>query len=467
MRKVRHRAGQETLSASTYSDRYFQEEVPKYALAEDSMPSDAAYQIIKDELNLDGNPDLNLASFVTTWMEPEAERLAAETLNRNFIDHDEYPQTEELHLRVITMLARLLHAPADAEPVGTATVGSSEAIMLGLLAHKLAWRNRRKAAGLAYDRPNVVMGADVHTCWEKFCAYFDVEARVVPMSRDRFVLTSEEARPHIDENTVAVGAVVGTTYTGQLDHVADLSALLDELEATHGWDIPIHVDAASGGFVLPFTQPDFAWDFRLGRVRSINVSNHKFGLVYPGMGALLLRDQAFLPSEMVFDITYLGGSMPNCSLNFSRSATPVILQYYNFLRLGRAGYARIMNNALANSRHLGQSLEDTGAFEWISKDCGLPVVAVRLLPGASGRKELVAESLSESLRRRGWIVPAYHLPANATDVGVLRMVVKENLSHDLIDMLVADIRSALDDGRPQVAERHPQVGATRAARVIC
>lgn len=467
MRRLRHRAGQEGLSASTYSNRYFREEVPKYALPEESMSAEVAYRLIRDELNLDGNPDLNLASFVTTWMEPEADRLAAETMNRNFIDHDEYPQTEQLHLRVITMLARLLHAPADAEPVGTATVGSSEAIMLGLLAHKISWRNRRRAAGDPCDRPNVVMGADVHTCWEKFCAYFDVEARVVPMSPDGYVLSADKARPFVDENTVALGAVVGTTYTGQVDDVADLAALLDELQDDRGWDIPIHVDAASGGFVLPFTDPDFAWDFRLERVRSINVSNHKFGLVYPGMGALVFRDQSCLPAEMVFDITYLGGSMPNCSLNFSRSAAPVILQYYNFLRLGRAGYTRIMRNALANAGHLGERLEGTGAFEWISRGCGLPVVAVRLREDRAAHAKTNVESLAEVLRRRGWIVPAYHLPADATDVGVLRMVVKENFSRDLADMLVSDVVSALDGGRPEVGERRPKVGERGAARVIC
>ncbi|MHB1535622.1 MAG: glutamate decarboxylase [Acidimicrobiales bacterium] len=463
MRRVRHHQSDAELTGTSYGSRYFHEPVPKYVLPEKPMPAAAAYQLIHDELNLDGNPDLNLASFVTTWMEPEADRLAAETLNRNFIDHDEYPQTEEIHLRVITMLAHLLHAPSDRQPVGTATVGSSEAIMLGLLAHKLSWRRRRQAASADATRPNVVMGADVHTCWEKFAAYFDVEARVVPMTPDRFTLTAEEARPFIDENTIAVGAVMGTTFTGQLDDVAGLAALLDELQDQHGWDIPIHVDGASGGMVLPFVAPELAWDFRVPRVRSINVSNHKFGLVYPGMGALLFRDETALPEEMVFDITYLGGSMPNCSLNFSRSATPILLQYYNFLRLGRAGYRRIMTDAVSNAERLGSRLEGTGAFEWISRGSGLPVVAVRMKTAAEGgpaREGLNAESLSADLRRRGWIIPAYHLPPDATEVGVLRMVVKENFSRDLADALLADMDDALDHHPPERADH-------RAARVIC
>lgn len=460
MRRVHSHDEHPHLSPPTYGSRWLREPVPAVDLPDDEMPGEAAYQLISDELNLDGNPTLNLASFVTTWMEPHADRLAMATLNRNFIDHDEYPQTERIHGRVITMLARLFNAPGQA--VGTATVGSSEAIMLGLLAHKFSWRRRRRAEGAATDRPNVVMGADVHTCWEKFATYFDVEARVVPMAPGRYTLTPDEARPFIDENTVAVGAVMGTTFTGGLDDVTGLAALLDDLHAEHGWDIPIHVDAASGGFILPFLRPDFAWDFRVPRVRSINVSNHKFGLVYPGMGALLLRDSDALPDELVFDITYLGGSMPNCSLNFSRSATPVILQYYNFLRLGRDGYHRVMANAADNARYLAAALEGTGAFESLSAGSGIPVVALRLKgPDEGGPADLTAEQLADRLRARGWIIPAYHLPANASDIGVLRLVVKENFGRDLADALIADVRSAL--GRPLEAHDEPRP----AARIIC
>lgn len=461
MHRVRTHEHAQALAAPTYGSRWFREAVPTYRLPDGEMPAAAAYQLITDELNLDGNPTLNLASFVTTWMEPEADRLALATLNRNFIDHDEYPQTEKIHSRVITMLGHMLHAPADAQPVGTATVGSSEAIMLGLLAHKLSWRARRRAAGQPADHPNVVMGADVHTCWEKFATYFDVEARVVPMERGRYTLGPEEARPFIDENTIAVGAVMGTTYTGGLDDVTGLAALLDDLQQRHGWDIPIHVDGASGGFILPFVRPDLEWDFRVPRVRSINVSNHKFGLVYPGMGALLFRDSSALPDEMVFNITYLGGSMPNCSLNFSRSAMPIVLQYYNFLRLGREGYRRIMLNALENAGELAARLVGTGVFESLSAESGLPIVAMRLKDASEGGPALRAEDLADDLRRRGWIIPAYHLPANASDVGVLRMVVKENFSRELADDLISDVEVVLgrrDDSGP--SDR-------RAARIIC
>ena len=462
MHRVHHHDADEPLSAPTYGGRWFREDIPAFDLPEREMPAQAAHQLITDELKLDGNPTLNLASFVTTWMEPEADQLALATMNRNFIDHDEYPQTEKIHARVVTMVGRLLHAPDDTQAVGTATVGSSEAIMLALLAHKLSWRRRRQAAGLPSDRPNVVMGADVHTCWEKFGTYFDVEVRVVPMTRGCYTLGPEEARPFIDENTIALGAVMGTTFTGGLDDVQGLAALLDELEERQGWDIPIHVDAASGGFILPFLQPDFAWDFRLPRVRSINVSNHKFGLVYPGLGTLLFRDSSVLPEELVFNITYLGGAMPNCSLNFSRSASPIILQYYNFLRLGRAGYHRIMANSLDNARHLAERLLATGAFESLSAGSGIPVVAMRLRGAEEGGpKDLTAEDLADKLRGKGWIIPAYHLPANATDIGVLRMVVKENFGRELINALLADIDVIL--GRREALDRRRGL----AARIIC
>jgi glutamate decarboxylase len=281
------------------------------------------------------------------------------------------------------------------------------------------------------------------------------------MAADHYTCRADDARPYIDENTIAVGAVLGTTYTGQLDDVVGLNGLLGDLHNEHGWDIPIHVDAASGGMVLPFTQPELPWDFRLPRVRSINVSDHKFGLVYPGMGSLIIRDEQHMPEELIFNITYLGGSMPNFSLNFSRSASPVLLQYYNFLRLGRMGYRRIIANTLTNARYLGEQLIETGAFEWISKGAGLPVVVVRLLPPEKGGPQMSNLELSRALRHRGWIVPAYSLPPNADNIDVLRFVVKENLSRDLADLLVTDIRRALGRDGEQPPER------VAPARLIC
>jgi len=447
------------LTNTTYSSRYFTDEVPDHAIPESSMPARAAYQLIHDELNLDGNPALNLASFVTTWMEPEAQDLATETLNRNFVDQDEYPQTEEIHHRVVSMMGRLFHAPAEGEPCGTATIGSSEAIMLGLLAHKWSWRKRRGDEGA---KPNVVFGADVHTCWEKFTRYFDVEQRVIPLTPDRHVIGPEEVEPLIDENTIAVGAILGTTFTGQIDEIEGIDELLCRVKRERGWDIPIHVDGASGGFIAPFSYPEVKWDFRLEQVRSINVSNHKFGLVYPGMGTVVFRDIDTVPEELVFKINYLGGEMANYSLNFSRASNAVLLQYYNFLRLGREGYRRIVANLMENASVLERELTASGRFELLNDARYLPVVVVRAT-GKGGDIDVFA--LSERLRERGWIVPAYTLPPNAEEVAVLRMVVKENFSRDMAQMLGEDIERALAkmDGKPS-----PQAEAAGARqRRIC
>jgi glutamate decarboxylase len=423
--------------AATYSDRLFSREVPKHSLPETSMPADAAYRLVADELNLDGNPALNLASFVTTWMEPEADRLGAETANRNLIDQQEYPRTQVIHERVVSMVADLFNAPEGA--VGTATEGSSEAIMLALLAHKWRWRERRRADGKPAERPNVVIGADVHTCWEKFTRYFEVEARIAPMEPGHYTLSAADVESRVDENTIAVGCILGTTFTGQIDDIEGIDALLVRLEEEKGWDIPIHVDAASGGFIAPFAYPDLEWDFRRTKVRSINVSNHKFGLVYPGLGTVVFRHKDDLPEELVFDITYLGGNMPNYSLNFSRSATPVLQQYYNFLRLGREGYGRVMANVLDNARYLEERLADDGRFELLTDPRYLPVVVVT----AKDPDALDVHALSAQLAAHGWIVPAYTLPPNAEHVDVLRMVVKENFSRDMAELLAANIDEAL------------------------
>ncbi len=459
IRKVRRGDDAGLLTGTTYGGRYFTDEVPAHEIPAASMPARAAYQLIHDELNLDGNPALNLASFVTTWMEPEAQQLATETLNRNFVDQDEYPQTEEIHHRTISMIGNLFNAPESGEPVGTATIGSSEAIMLGLLAHKWSWRARR---GEVSAKPNVVFGADVHTCWEKFTRYFDVEQRLIPLTPERHVIGPEEVEPLIDENTIAVGAILGTTFTGQIDDIEGIDALLRRVKDEKGWDIPIHVDAASGGFVAPFAYPELKWDFRLEQVRSINVSNHKFGLVYPGMGSVIFRDVETVPEELVFKINYLGGEMANYSLNFSRASNAVLLQYYNFLRLGREGYERIAGNLMENAAKLEATLTAGGRFELLNDARYLPVVVVRPTDSDGG---VDVFELSERLRERGWIVPAYTLPPEAESVAVLRMVVKENFSRDMADMLGADIEAALAkiDGAPS-----PQAAAAGGKqRRIC
>ncbi len=436
--------------ASTYSTRYFAESVPKFVLPERGMPADAVKQLILDELNLDGNPALNTATFVTTWMEPEANDLLLRTSNINFIDFDEYPMTSAVHQRVLNMLARILNAPEEEEAVGTATIGSSEAIMLGLLAHKWTWKKRRLAQGKDAGKPNVIFGADVHSCWEKFALYFDVEMRVVPLNPGNYTIGSADVEPLIDENTIAVGGVVGTTFTGQNDDFAGLNELLLKIKSDRGWDIPIHVDGASGGFVMAFAHPDVAWDFRLEQVRSINVSNHKFGLVYPGMGAVIFRDHSDVPDELVFKINYLGGEMLNYSLNFSRSASQVYLQYYNFLRLGREGYTEIMTNIMDNARYLEERLLDLGKFDLLTDTNYLPVVVLKLKDDS----DYTVFQICEILRERGWVVPAYTLPPNAQHESVMRVVVKENFSRDMAEMFATDVTNAIARLEKTQPKRH-------------
>jgi glutamate decarboxylase len=429
---------EETISP-TYAGRSFSHDIPKYRLPKEGIPPAAAYQLVHDELNLDGNPALNLASFVTSWMEPQADLLAAETLAKNMIDQDEYPQTEEVHRRVVSMIGRLFHAPSHERPTGTATIGSSEAIMLAMLAHKRTWQRRREREGQPTDRPNMVIGADVHTCWEKFARYFEVEPRIVPMEEDRYTIAAEHVEPLLDERTIGVAGLLGTTFTGQMDDLGSIDELLGRVETERGWRIPLHVDAASGGFIAPFARPEQEWDFRLGSVRSINVSNHKFGLVYPGMGTVLFRDASDLPDELIFHINYLGGNMPNYSLNFSRPSSSVILQYFAFLRLGLEGYSEIVKSVLANAVALAAKLQEIDGLKLISDGSEFPIVA--LLAEDPKRTDLT--SVSHLVRERGWIVPAYTLPPNAEHLTVLRIVVKENFSRDMAEMLAHDLADAV------------------------
>lgn len=424
----------ESVSA-TYANRYFAKPIPKFRIPENGVNADVAYQSIHDELNLDGNPDLNLATFVTTWMEPQAEKLIMETLNKNFVDQDEYPQTGVIQERVVNMLAHLFHAPDDKEAVGTATIGSSEAIMLGLLAHKWSWRKRREKEGKPTDKPNMVIGADVHVVWEKFARYFDVEMRIIPMEEDRYILSVDEVEKRIDENTICVGAVVGTTFTGQIDPVQEINALLEKIEKEKGWNIPLHVDGASGGFIVPFLYPDFIWDFRLSHVRSINISGHKYGLVYPGIGWLIMKDKNDLPEELIFYVNYLGSEEATYTLNFSRGSSMVIAQYYNLIRLGKEGYKQIMENSLRNAQYLASHIKKSKYFQLMNDDIKLPILALQMKPELN----ISVYQLSDKLRERGWIVPAYTLPPNAEKIEVLRIVVRENFSRDMTDMLLKDM----------------------------
>jgi glutamate decarboxylase len=424
--------------ATLFGNRFVTEEVPSRELPETGMSPVDAMRLVADDLALEGDPARNLATFVTTWMEPEAQRIIAANLHRNFIDHAEYPRTAEIEQRCIRMLANLYHAPG--ETTGARTQGSSEAIMLGALSLKWNWRKRREAAGEPTTSPNLVFGGDVHVVWEKFCRYFDVEPRIVPLAPGKYTIGPEDVRPHIDENTIGVAAVLGTTFTGHKDDIVGINALLLQLKDEQGLDVPMHVDGASGGFVWPFLYPDSPWDFRLEQVRSINVSGHKFGLVYPGIGWLIFRETSDLAPDLVFEENYLGKTDATFTLNFSTGSAMVLAQYYNLVRYGRAGYTYVMRNMQANAKTLAEKLQSMGRFELIGPDEEqLPLVAFRLAADERYDEFDIAWQLSAE---RGWMVPAYTLPPDAQDITIMRALVKETLSREHVDTLARDIEEA-------------------------
>lgn len=416
------------------------------------------YQLVHDELMLDGSARMNLATFCTTWVEPEVRALMAESLDKNIVDKDEYPQTAELESRCVRMLADLFHSPDPATTRGTSTTGSSEAAMLAGLAAKWRWKAKRQAAGRTDSPvPNLVSGP-VQVCWEKFARYFDVELRQAPMGPG-YTLTPEQVLERIDENTIAVVVTLGQTFTGLFENVSEISAALDDLEARTGQSVDIHVDAASGGFVAPFCAPDVVWDFRLPRVKSINASGHKTGLAPIGVGWAIWREKDDLPDELMFDVNYLGGSMPTFGLNFSRPGGQVIASYYDFVRLGREGYTKVQSETYAVAKHLAREIAALGLFEIVhdgTARLGIPAVTWTM----PGDHPFTLFDLAEELRTRGWLVPAYTLPADQQEVAVQRIIVRHGLSLDLADLVLADLKRALQklDDRPPSRSLTPAEG---------
>ncbi len=434
------------LDQGTSDDQKFPSHpLPVDRLQEEGLSAQSTRLLITAELYLDSEPQRNLATFVTTWMEPEAQMLIAQNLHRNFIDHAEYPQTAEIEQRCIRILANLFNAPIDekGETTGARTQGSSEAIMLGALSLKWNWRKRQEAAGKPADKPNLVFGGDVHVVWEKFCRYFDVEPRIVPLALGKYTIGPEDVEPHVDENTIGVAAVLGTTFTGHADDVVGINKLLVDLKNEQGLDIPLHVDAASGGFVWPFIYPDYEWDFRLEQVRSINVSGHKFGLVFPGIGWLIFREQADLAEDLVFYENYLGKTDATFTLNFSTGSAMLLAQYYQFVRLGHAGYQTVMTLMQQRANMLAKRITDTGKFTLIGgeDEPQLPLVAFQLAGDENYDEFDIAGQLAAE---RGWMVPAYTLPPNAQDVTIMRALVKETLTYSLVEKLGDDIVEACE-----------------------
>jgi glutamate decarboxylase len=412
-------------------------QLPRNRMPPSESLAETAYQIVHDEAMLDGNARLNLATFVGTWMDDQAGRLYVEAADKNMIDKDEYPQTAAIEQRCWQMLADLWHAPRPDHAIGTSTIGSSEACMLGGLALKRRWQHARKAAGKPADKPNLVLSSAVQVCWEKFCNYWDVEPRFVPISLDHKTMDGTDLENLVDENTIGVVAIMGVTYTGMYEPVKKIADALDAVQAKTGWDIPIHVDGASGAMIAPFLQPDLEWDFRVERVASINTSGHKYGLVYPGLGWVVWRDASLLPEDLIFKVTYLGGQMPTFALNFSRPGAQVLLQYYNFLRLGFEGYRRVQAASRDVALYLSDAVAKFEPFELWTDGSDIPVMAWQLKDGYTDNWTLY--DLTDSLRTRGWLVPAYPMPEALTSLTVARVVVRNGLSRDLAAGFVEDL----------------------------
>ncbi|MCD4536569.1 glutamate decarboxylase [Nocardioides sp. cx-169] len=415
--------------------------MPKYKFPQDEHVARHVFQVVHDELMLDGNSRQNLATFCQTWVEPEINELMTLSVDKNMIDKDEYPQTAELEARCVHMLADLWNSPDAADTMGTSTTGSSEAAMLGGMALLWKWRERRRAEGKPTDRPNLVTGP-VQICWHKFARYWDVELREIPMEGDRLIMNPEEAVKRVDENTIGVVPTLGVTFTCQYEPVADVAAALDKLQEETGLDVPMHVDGASGGFIAPFVEPDLIWDFRLPRVKSINASGHKFGLAPLGVGWVVWRDAEDLPDDLVFHVNYLGGDMAVFALNFSRPGGQIVAQYYNFLRLGREGYRKIHEAGYETARYLADEIAKMGPFDLIYDGRGgIPGLTWKLKEGVDHGFNLF--DLADRLRTRGWQVPAYTLPPDREDLAIQRVLVRHDFSRDMAALLLDDYRRSM------------------------
>ena len=427
------------LVAPTFGSRYMRDAIPKTKLPEKAMDPRSAYHLIHDELQTQGNPTLNMASFVTTIMDEECDRLISENLGVNYIDTEVYRANLDIQNRCVAILNDLCGAADPAKSWGTACAGSSEAVMLAMLAHKRAWQEKRKAQGKSYDRPNIVMGNDVHLVWNKGANYFEIEQRLIPLHPDRFTISAEEVIDRVDENTICAVGVLGTSYTFQYDPIEKINNALVAHKHKTGLDIPLHVDGASGTFVAPFLNPKLKWDFRLEQVKTINVSGHKFGLVYPGIGWALWRDAADIPTSLITETNVLGFVEKSFSLNFSRGGAMILAQYYNFIRLGREGYTRIQKTMRDNARYLAKGIAALGKFNIINDGTYTPCCCCSL----KDESRYNAADLVQTLAQRGWIIPAFSMPPNAQSVNAMRMNVKETFSRDMADILIEDIKKAL------------------------
>ena len=429
---------------SIFGSKVMREPAPAERIPKHRTRAEIAYQMVKDETFPQTQPRLNLATFVTTYMDDYGTKLMNEAVGINYIDETEYPRVAVMCGRCINMVANMWNTPEKGDwKTGAVGIGSSEACMLGGVAAWLRWRERRKAEGKPYDKPNLVMSTAYQVVWEKFCQLWQIEMRTVPITHDHPTLNIDAALDMCDENTICIVPIMGVTWTGMNDDVEALNTALDEYNGRTGFDIPIHIDAASGGFILPFLYPEKKWDFRLKWVYSISTSGHKYGLVYPGLGWVVWKDKKYLPKDMSFSVNYLGASISQVGLNFSRPAAQILAQYYNFIHLGVEGYTEIHSNSMDIAKYCHKAIGKMPCFKNYSNTLENPLFIWTMDPDYEKGAKWTLFDLQDKLMQSGWMVPAYTMPKDIEDMVVMRIVVRQGMSRDMADMLIEDITNAV------------------------
>ncbi|MFI3269705.1 MAG: glutamate decarboxylase [Rikenellaceae bacterium] len=433
-------------STAVYASEQMLHPAPSQTIPEGSTPPDIAYQMVKSETYAQTQSRLNLATFVTTYMDEQATRLMNEAIDINYIDETEYPRIAVMCGRCINIVANLWNTPEQSEwKTGALGIGSSEACMLGGVAAWLRWRARRKKEGKPCDKPNLVMSAGFQVVWEKFCQLWQIEMRTVPLTAKSPTLDCDEAIKLCDENTICIVPIAGVTWTGLNEDIEALDGALEKFNSEMGFDIPIHVDAATGGFILPFLSPEVKWDFRLKWVRSISTSGHKYGLVYPGLGWVVWRDKEYLPEEMSFSVNYLGANITQVGLNFSRPAAQILGQYYNFIRLGFEGYKMTQHNSMEVAKYCHSEIGSMHCFDNFSERVDNPLFVFSLKSDYEAKSKWTLYDLQDRLQQSGWMVPAYSMPKDIEQMVVMRIVIRQGMSRDMADMLLSDIRGAIEE----------------------
>ena len=429
---------------SIFGSKVMRQPAPAERIPQHRTRAEIAYQMVKDETFPQTQPRLNLATFVTTYMDDYGTKLMNEAVGINYIDETEYPRVAVMCGRCINMVANMWNTPEKGDwKTGAVGIGSSEACMLGGVAAWLRWRERRKAEGKPYDKPNLVMSTAYQVVWEKFCQLWQIEMRTVPITHEHPTLDIDAALDMCDENTICIVPIMGVTWTGMNDDVEALNTALDEYNGRTGYNIPIHIDAASGGFILPFLYPEKKWDFRLKWVYSISTSGHKYGLVYPGLGWVVWKDKKYLPKDMSFSVNYLGASISQVGLNFSRPAAQILAQYYNFIHLGVEGYTEIHSNSMDIAKYCHKAIGKMPCFKNYSETLENPLFIWTMDPDYEKGAKWTLFDLQDKLMQSGWMVPAYTMPKDIEDMVVMRIVVRQGMSRDMADMLIEDITNAV------------------------